>query len=186
MRVAAQTDTEGKRERWSTSRQPAEHARRAGAATTSSAAGRRSSPNRARKRSRRSTAARSACVVLLDVASLSQKGGSRTNLPGSTDLPETGNGVGGPKPVSKAEDEEVSQAVALQDPHGMAKATLLEAQPWLVHCRLAVTLAIAASPSAAAKSGCQKTTLCMRVVLGSRGKHRAMRPGVRVSGRPKP
>ena len=96
------------------------------------------------------------CVASLERASLSQKGGSRTDLPGSTDLPETGNGVGGPEHVSKAEDEEASRAVALRDPRGMVRATLLEVQPWLVHSRPVATLAKATPPCATEPSGAGK------------------------------
>src|SRR5258705_11637063 len=65
----------------------------------------------------------------------------------------------GQEHVGKAGDEEASQAVALQDPRGMVRATLLEVQPWLVHSRPTDILAIAVPPCATESSGAGKKAL---------------------------
>jgi hypothetical protein len=125
------------------------------------------------------------CGVSLDVASLSQKGGSRTNtLPGSADLPETGNGVGDNSLSKKAEDEQTSRCVALQDPPDMVKAKLLEAQPRLDHASPAATLVIAASPVLRVVSAPENDLETRSCKVRGR-KHQVMNLGVGVSGRPK-
>jgi len=59
-----------------------------------------------------------------------EEGGIRARMPGLTGLPKTERSEG-PEHAGKAGDEETNRDAALQDPRGMAKARLLEAQSWL-------------------------------------------------------
>src|SRR5262245_25521859 len=120
----------------------------------------------------------SACGVLLDVASLSEKGGSRTNSAWVDRLTRNRKRRRGQEPVGKAAGAPTSRGTAPRDPHGMVKATLLEAQSRSDHARPAATLVSAASPCAPDTAYAGRNDL-QQVLQGSRGEAPGSEPGSR-------